>query len=493
MVNRISGAGSSGLDIEAVVTKLMKAEQAPLDKLNKSKQLIEWTRDSYKEVSTKLVDFRNNKLFSYNTMSAMSAKKTTVTGDTNAFTATALSSDASGSFTVKVNQLATGGALVSGTGIGATTATTTLADIGITNASTIQINGQSISFNSTDTISSFVSKINKNSSANVVAVFDSTSGKLSLTSKTTGLASSVTVSNDLKTAFKLDTLKPGTNAKLTVNGLDIEQDSNSYTLNDVKLTFNAVSTSVDGSTVTVSSDTDAIVNTIKSFISDYNNVLSLVNNKLDEARYSSYGPLTSDEKSAMTDGQITAWEAKAKSGLIRRDSTLTSLVSNLRLSAISSVNVPSGSTTSSMNITEIGITTGTWSEGGKLYLDETKLRKAIEANPDQVVALFTGKDSSVTSTSNPITANNGVFNRMYSVLKTGLDGLAEKAGTSKYSVELDQTLDNNSTLGSQVRGIDDRIATMQDRLNRLETAYYAKFTAMESAISKLNSQASNFS
>ncbi|MDR6883475.1 flagellar filament capping protein FliD [Bacillus sp. 3255] len=491
MVNRISGAGTSGLDIESVVTKLMKAEQAPLDKLNKSKQLIEWTRDSYKEVSTKLVDLRNNKIFNYNTMSALSAKKTTITGDTNAFTATTLSSDASGSFTVKVNQLATGGSLVS-SGIGSKSASTTLADLGVTDTSTIEINGQPISFSSTDTISSFISKVNKNSAANVVAVFDSASGKLSLTSKTTGLTSGVTVSSDLETAFKLDTPKPGSNAKLTVNGLDIEQDSNTYTLNDVKLTLNAVSSTVDGSKVTVATDTDSIVNTIKSFVNDYNTVLSLVNNKLGEARYSSYEPLTTDEKSAMTDSQITAWEVKAKSGLIRRDSTLTTLVSNLRLSAISSVNVPSGSTTTSMNITQIGITTGTWSEGGKLYVDETKLRKAIEANPDQVISLFSGKDSSVTSTSNPITANNGVFNRMYAVLKTGLDGLAEKAGTSKYSVELDQTLDNNSSLGSQVREIDTRISNLQSRLNRLESAYYAKFTAMESAISKLNSQASNF-
>lgn len=73
MTMRISGL-ASGMDIDSMVKKLMTTESIPLNKLNQQKQLTEWKRDGYRQVSTKLVAF-NEKLTNFSLSSAIDSKK----------------------------------------------------------------------------------------------------------------------------------------------------------------------------------------------------------------------------------------------------------------------------------------------------------------------------------------------------------------------------------------------------------------------------------
>ena len=52
-------------------------------------------------------------------------------------------------------------------------------------------------------------------------------------------------------------------------------------------------------------------------------------------------PLTDEQKKAMTDNQITSWETKAQTGLLRKDSDLERIASAMK-SAMSSVMSGSG-------------------------------------------------------------------------------------------------------------------------------------------------------
>ena len=56
MVMRVGGL-ASGMDIDALVEKLMSAERVPLNKLQQKKQTYEWQRDAYRGVNTKLKTF----------------------------------------------------------------------------------------------------------------------------------------------------------------------------------------------------------------------------------------------------------------------------------------------------------------------------------------------------------------------------------------------------------------------------------------------------
>ncbi|WP_138496170.1 flagellar filament capping protein FliD [Paenibacillus pinistramenti] len=577
-VTRISGF-SSGLDIDSLVEQLMSTEQTKLDKLNQQQTKITWTQEEYRTVSTSLVDFRNNKLHNYSLSSAINAKQSVVTGNTSAVTATANGASSTGTMNVTVNKLATAANVIIDTGVKGSDASEALTSLNAGFSGSVTVNGQSISISATDTIQDLVDNINAKSAAKVTAIYDQTTGKISITNKTLGegqvslggdfssdskpisvnnsvslaaatadTASDTAVSgltgfntsggtisvngasisysstdtiddlisniNSSSTAnvtatydqttgkislasksggniqwggdFEGLTYTSGSNAEVNINGLDMTYTSNTFTVNNVSLTLNAVSGSNGSSTVTTSTDTSKIMETIKSFISDYNTLVDKLNDELDQEVYRDYQPLTDAQREEMTDDQIELWETKAKSGLLYNDSILSSTASSLRLTSMAAVQTSAGS----MSLNSIGITTGDWYDKGKLVIkDEEALMEALETNPDAVVELFTksGTDQSVTSTS------SGIFTRMSKILSTSLSSLSAKAGTSTTSTSLTASFLENSTLSEQLRNLSDSIDDEEDRLDRLEDSYYAKFTAMETAINSYNSQASAFS
>lgn len=147
-----------------------------------------------------------------------------------------------------------------------------------------------------------------------------------------------------------------------------------------------------------------------------------------------------------------------------------------------------------MNLTSFGISTGDWTQRGKLAIqDEAKLRAAIEANPDQVMSFFTQQTTETDPElkAKPTNPDNGLFNRLSNVVMTALEGMAQKAGTSKYSTDSNMTFNATSFIGVQLREIDIKISNESSRLTRYETSLYKKFTAMETAINRYNSQSTS--
>ncbi len=600
MVMRISGI-SSGLDIDSIVKNLMKAQRAPLDKLNQQKTTLEWQREQYRDVNIKMVDFRNNKLFNYGLQGVVSAKQVKVSGNTSAVSAKADSTAIAGSMTIEVKKLATFSSISSTSGVGPIDKTKTLDQLNGASgplrytASTdgkvdVTINGKTIQLNETaDTLNSMISKINADKDMNVTAFIDSATGKLSLTSKTGGpvsittggsllddflggqssttgigpvatsatLASlnvpgklaftavgnminfsingnsasisedatlddllsaiesadpnvkasldtatgklslrslstngQVNVSGDVFNGFNLSAsiATTGQNAQVVINGIETERDSNTFTENGVSITLNA---EAPGSvtTLNVASDTDKIVDSIKTFIKEYNDLLEMVNDKVNEERYRKFPPLTSEQKAEMGDDEIKMWEEKARSGLIRRDPTLTSMVDSMRLAAMTSVTIDGVK----VNLASLGIETGDWTQRGKLVIkDEAKLRQAIEANPDQIEKFFTQQTSQTDAKLkvSPTNPDNGLFNRLSNILMTSIEELSNKAGTSKYSISKDATFLETSIISEQLRNLNTKIDNANDRLNRLEVNYYKQFTAMETAMNRYQSQSS---
>ncbi len=519
---RISGF-SSGLDIDQMVAKLMKAQRAPLDKLNQKKTTMEWQREQYRDLNLKIVDFRNNKLMNYSMSTAISGKKATVTGNTTTISAKANPNAVAGSMSIEVEKLATASSLLSekldvngdptanNGGIGKVDVSKSLVDLGLIAAGKENIsfslkNGSAssvtITANKGDSLASVIDAINK-SSANVNAFLDSETGRLSIASKNTG-AVTLSVAKDALDAggnpiiedgdpdnflakFNLKDTK-GMDAVLTINGIKTTRTTNTFTENGVEFTLNAAAPG-SISTVTIGTDTDKILDTIKSFITDYNGVMDAVNGKLNEEKYRKYAPLTTEQKEEMKDKEIELWEEKAKSGLLRRDSTMTSMLSDMRLAAMSDVIVDG----KNLNLFSMGIGTGDWTQRGKLIIqDEAKLRAAIESSPDKVMALFTQR----TTESDPIkkkqatTPDSGLFNRLSNVLNAAIESLSKQVGTSAYITDKNTPFKPDSSMGEELWRLDNKIADMAQLMARKETQYYKQFTAMETAMNRYNSQSS---
>jgi len=491
---RISGL-ASGMDIDAMVKQLMTAQKVPLNKLNQQKQQMEWKRDGYRQVSTSLVNF-NQKLSTYSLSSSIDSKKATVTGASNVLTATTNGTATNSVLNISVGNLASATTVVSS---GATAKPSSDAKIStiynsadLTNSdpleTSIEINGVPVQFTADDTIASLVNKINNNKATGVTAVYDSSSGKMSLTNRETGANKDITVTGELLTkvfGFATPTKTDGQDATVIINGLTTKQANNRFTVNGVEISLTGKTPVGETTQIEVSQDIDKMVDTIKSFVESYNATLATLNQKISEERYRTYLPLTTEQRADMKEDEITLWESKAKSGMLKNDSIIDQTVSNMRAAMISEVTAPDGS---KVNMTQFGITTGNYSEKGKLYIDETKLRAALESNPDGAAALFGQTDN---TSSTKYSDKDGLFSRMKKVNSASLTLLSDKAGTSRYSTDLTTAFLPQSQIGEQLRAYETRISDLQARLTMVENRYYKQFTAMETAMNKYNSASSS--
>ena len=119
---RLTGLGGSGLDTDSIVEQLMNAEKIPLTRLYQKKQLAEWKRDSYREITNKLRDLKDTYFNlakpSSNLMSASSLKKYAGTSSNSAYVTVSGNADSViGSHTVSVVNLATAGKAVGSSGV----------------------------------------------------------------------------------------------------------------------------------------------------------------------------------------------------------------------------------------------------------------------------------------------------------------------------------------------------------------------------------------
>ncbi|WP_336782143.1 flagellar filament capping protein FliD [Paenibacillus illinoisensis] len=499
MVMRLTGL-ASGLDIDTMVQKLMQTQRVPLDKMNQQRQLLDWKRESYREVSTKMVTFMQDKIKdTFSKATSLNAQKATVTGNTTAVTATA-SGTASGNMTVGVSKLATASNAIM-TGQSGTAEDTKLSALGLASG-TLQVGGSTISISEDDTIATLVSKINNNSATGITAIYDKNSG-LSLSSTATGTdgklfmnnsvpdKAGLNIDNKLKDIFWKDatdgSVTKAENAVVTVNGLTMEKTTNTFTINGVTLTLNNTTSAGSTANIAVSKDTDAIVKSVQDFVDSYNELLSLMNSKVSEERYKKYAPLTSEQKSEMKEDEITEWTAKAKSGMLKNDSILQEAISSMRSAILGDVDTGNGK----VNLLQgLGITTGNYQTKGKLSLDVDKLKEALEKDPNVVNKVFNTNYDKV-YTSNKVAETDGILARLQKISTGALKSMNTTAGTSTSSSDVTTSFLTSSTIGSQLTSLDRRISEFTSKLNTIETNYFRKFTAMETAINKYNSSGSS--
>jgi flagellar hook-associated protein 2 len=318
---------------------------------------------------------------------------------------------------------------------------------------------------------------------------------LSFSLDNTGSTLVISAANAATSALGLNNANytQGEDAQFILNGQSVTRSSNTFTSNGV--TFTLQKESPVEQTITLSSDVNGIYENIKSFIEKYNEVIETINCKLSEKYDRSYRPLTADEKEAMKEEEITLWEKKAKTGLLRNDSTLQSMVYRMRqalFERVEGVNI---------SFADIGINTGSYTEKGKLTIDETKLKQAIQDDPDGVMNLFSKQSTSystinarnLTSDQRQIRYNEeGLAYRLFDIIEDNISTLRDSNGNKgaliqKAGITGDSSLYSN-TIYDEIYKYDQKIKELTDKLADKEEMYYRKYASLESYISKMNSQ-----
>ena len=486
---RVTGLGVSGMDVDQAVKDLMAAKRVPYDKMFQKKTQAEWKKASYNTMYNTISDFRttvfNNKL------QATLAPKTASSANESIATVTANADAANVSHELEVTQLAEGVKRTSSGSITTGASKTTLASqFGISGSFDIKIangsNSATITVNSTDSIYDLVQDIN-DAGAGVTANYDATLDRFFMSTTNTGSDSGIDFTgssanglNFLKDNLKIidstdaaDISFSGKNATFKLDGVALEQQSNSFTISGVN--YKLKSTNIGSPiTVGVAADIDKTIENVKTFVESYNKMLETVNKAVKETRYKDYAPLTTAQRAELSETEAKLWDEKAKSGMLNNDPTLRSLVDNIRGDVSASVSGLSGKYNSAASM---GITTGSYTEGGKLYVDETKLRSALTADPNAANKLF-GTDGAADS-------QDGIAVRMYDTLKTAMDKIVSEGGVSAGVKD-----DTKSVLAKQITQYTKDMKALNERLEDMEDRYYSQFSAMETALTKLASQSS---
>ncbi|MGG3887905.1 flagellar filament capping protein FliD [Metabacillus fastidiosus] len=338
-----------------------------------------------------------------------------------------------------------------------------------------------------DSLNTVLNKISS-SNAGVSALYDSHTDQVTLTRKETGNFKGEETDPEIITSagFLNDVLKfggaaeqSGKNAIFTINGLETQRSSNTFEMNGVTFTLKDTLKLTDPAiSVNLSNDSSKVFDNIKSFVEKYNELIDKMQKKIGEERYRSYTPLTDVQREQLSDKQQEQWEEKAKSGLLRRDTLLTGVLSKMRQDFYGVVN--NGEIDPKFRqLTSIGITTtADYLSGGKLEIDEAKLRKAIEENPESVEKLFTSNGTNE--------SEKGILTRLYDSLTNGMNRVRERAGTSNSTNEQFSIGKNLKSLGTQISGFEKRLVQIEDR-------YWRQFTEMEKAIQRANQQSTYLS
>lgn len=363
----------------------------------------------------------------------------------------------------------------------------------------LSVNGKTFEFTGDTMLGDVISKINRDAEVGVTISYSSVTDKFSVISNEAGAQGKIDI-EDVGTSnlgLSLFGTKGNTadgyevsagedfRAVMSFDGgknfSTINRSTNSFEMDGVTFDVKGMESGAVEENVTfkVNSDVDGVFNKVKEFITEYNKIIELVQDKVSEKRYGlDYGskdkflPLTDEQREGMSDKEVESWEEKAQLGVLRNDSTLNTILSKMRR-AMSDVVGDSGS------LYQLGITTGDWKMGGKLAIDEDKLRKSISEDPNKVAEIFTSE--------------NGVASRLQTVLQDAVVGSIRGQGVlTSLAGKASSGSGDLSALSKQISNIDKTVASFKDRLKSEETRWFNKFTALESLLAKMNSQSEYF-
>lgn len=499
----------SGLDTDAIVKELMSAQSMKKTKIENSVTKTEWKKEKWAELNKKIYSLYTGTLSKMRLQSNYKTKKASSSNETKAVV-TAGANAVEGNHKIKIDQVASSQYLTSAKlgkytdsegALQKVSSATKLTELGMTAGSIITITAgdkiTDITVTDDMTVSDFTGKCGE---AGISVNFDKEQQRFFLSSKASGAenAFSITSTNGALGKIGLADVSATVNADGTVSytGTDaleaaggafvgaadsiIEYNGAKLTSSSTIVSANGLSIEVKGETatnetidITVSKDVDSVYNMVKDFIKEYNELLKEMNEDYNAASAKDYDVLSDEEKEAMTEDQVEKWENKIKDSLLRRDSTLSGLLSVMKNSLQGSVEVDG----KKYSLASFGIGTFDYTEKGLLHIDGNpddektsgdpdKLRKALEEDPDAVMEVI-------------------------SSLAQGLyDNLTDKMKKTSLSSAL--TFYNDKQIDNELTEYKERIEILEDRLQEMEDRYYKQFAAMEKAMSSYNSISSLF-
>ena len=531
----------SGMDTESIVSQLVKAKSTKVTNLKNEQKKLEWKQTAWQGLNSKIYNMYSKTVSNLRLTSAYS-KKSTVSSDSTKATVVASEGAVNGTQTLKVNKLAKSGYLT-GAKLAGKTSTTTGTDgkdvtkvvnwettdklseidsnltgktISITTGSGTDAKTTDIEITADMTINDLVAKFKD---AGVNASFDTTNQRFFINSTGTGSAKNFTLTSDDSTALASLGLDPNTtytdingsknscvkiegqDAEIVLNGATFVSDSNTFSING--LTINTLGVTDEEISLVTSTDYDGIYNTIKDFLTEYNDLINEMDKLYNADSARKYDMLTNDEKDSMTDDEVEQWEDKIKSALLRKDNSLYNVMNTLTTTMMDGYYENNLSDKQKKNMSASEISAWYKENGGKKhYLSDygigTLSYFEAQDNEHHAYHINGDADDEFTSTKEDklkaaiAEDPEGTANFFATLCKTLYSKLDETMSESTEYSSIYKVY-NDKQLKKDYKDYTTKISDAEDELNDYEDRWYNKFSKMEVALSKLQSQTSSIS
>ncbi|WP_026488693.1 flagellar filament capping protein FliD [Butyrivibrio sp. XBB1001] len=505
---RITGM-NSGLDTESIITALTSTKKTKWDTAVGDQKKLTWKQDKWKELNKKVVSFYNGALSSMRFSTAYT-KKTTTVSNTNAATVVTGDGAMDSTQNLSIKSLAksaylTGTEVTVGEGANATKATksTTMDQLGLSSGGTLSFKlgkapedgaedtrvTKSVDIAATDTIDNVLTKLRETFGSNMNFNYDENNGRFYISSKEAGAENNFEmVETDAMKALGLklndnggSNYIKGDDAVIELNGEKYTSKSNTFEINGLTITANQVA---DDITLTTKQDTSGIMDNIKNLVKEYNDLVKELATVYNADAAKKYKMLTDDEKDAMSDKEVEAWEDKIKTGLLSKDETVGTLRTAMRDIMNSSIDVKlKDGTTQKMSLASFGISTGSYfgteeNERDVLHIDGDKDDTTTSGNTD----LLSGF----------ISSDPQMVQDFFSTLAKNLYGkLSDLMKGTQYSSSF--TIYEDKLMASQYSAYNTKISTAQKAYEAAQDKYYKQFSKMETALAKVNSASGSLS
>ncbi len=492
---RITGL-NSGLDTESIISALVSSYSYKTNKYKKAQTKLSWKQDAWKSLNTKIYSLYKN-VGNMRYTSAYSMKTASVS-DSTKISVTAGGNAVNGSYSIQVTSLAKAGYLTSAklekTDGTAVKSDTTLGELGYDGGSSkITINGEDIEISANSKISDVVNRMKE---AGVNASFDEKNGRIFVSAKKSGAANDFTITTDgldsakALAALGLDTANgakriDGSDAEIWVNGAQFTSESNTFAINGMTITANAITgttydpTESNAVSTTVGVDAQGIYDKVKDFLSQYNSLINEMTSLYNADSAKGYEPLTDEEKDQMSDTEVEKWEEKIKASLLRRDNTLSGVMSVMTQAMSQGVEVNGERLyLSDFGIKTMGYLNAAKNEHNAYHIDGDEDDANTSGNTDKLMAAIAEDPDKV------IEFMQGLSKNLYEAVDQKMKS------TTLSSI---YTVYNDKEMASEYSDYTTLISKWEEKLKDQEDYYYKKFSAMETALAKLNSQTSSLS
>lgn len=499
MAMRMTGM-VSGMDTESIIQELVSVKRTKVDDVKKKQTKLEWKQDAWKELNTKLKNLQS-KYVSNMRFSTAYMKKTTKVSNSSAVSVITGENAVNGVQSLQVKQLAktaylTGAKMKSANG-GSLTALSKMSDLtsgdSITGSGQIKIQAgaKEVSMNITaDTTISDV--MNQLKDAGLNANFDAKQQRLFVSAKESGEAndfsivgldsngqaalSALGISASSDGSSKID----GQDAIIYLNKAEFTNSTNSFEINGLTITALSETAAGEDVTITTQDDTDGIYDMIKKFFKEYNSIINEVDKLYNADSASGYEPLTDDEKEALSDSEVEKYEKKIKDALLRRDSNLSSIRTKFTSTMSAGVEVNGKRMyLNDFGIDTLGYFTAADNEKNAYHIDGDPDDDSTSGNADKLKSLISSDPDTVVS----------FFSALNRELYSAMDGLSSAVqGYRTYGSFYD-----DKKMKSDYSDYTTKIAEMEEKVNDYEDKWYKKFSKMETALAKMQSNSSAIS